>query len=152
MIEKELVYINASYTNQQDVLNVMIDKAKQLQFIDDKEVFIKAITDREELMPTSVGFKVAIPHGKSNVVKRAFVAFMKTSKEFIWNNKNGEQVDLVFMIGVPGKNENNLHLKCLSMISRKLMQDDFREALRNAKNADEAFHLLDEINNTIRES
>ena len=51
----------------------------------------------------------------------------------------------------PEKNENNLHLRFLSEISKKLMDSSFRERLRNADNEHEVFVMLHEINEKVME-
>lgn len=150
LIDRNLVYTNTRKCSQKDVLHAIVEDAHTLNYINDKEAFLEAILEREAIMPTSVGFQVAIPHGRSKAVNEAFVAFMKTDATFEWDHKNSEKVDLIFLIGVPEENKDNLHLKCLSMISRKLMQDEFREALRNAENEDVAFEMLNEINKQIK--
>ena len=49
------------------------------------------------------------------------------------------------------KAENNLHLRFLSEISKKLMDSSFRERLRNADNEHEVFVMLHEINEKVME-
>lgn len=151
MIDKELLFLDTSLANQNDVLITMIDKAKQLGYLKNEKEYLDVVLEREKIIPTSIGFKVAIPHGKTTAVNKPFVAFMKTKEEFEWNVSNGEFVDFIFMIGVPEENENNLHLKCLSLISKKLMQEEFRTALRTATDIEETFHLLNDINQKIQE-
>lgn len=151
MVERELVFLNTSLQNQYDVLEKMIDKAEGLGYVKDKEEFLKAILEREKMLSTSIDFKVAIPHGRSQAVNKPFIAFMKTKEEFVWDTSKGESIDLIFMIGIPEENKDNLHLKCLSLISKKLMQEEFRNTLRNAMDEEEAFHLLDEINKKMEE-
>lgn len=49
------------------------------------------------------------------------------------------------MIAVPKENEGNQHLKILQMLSRKLMDDSYREQLLSVQTKAEAYKLLDEI-------
>lgn len=136
--------------NREDVLQTIVSKAKELGFITDVEGFKRGVYEREEMIPTSIGFGVAIPHCKSTIVKSPFVAFARTKNPFLWDERNGELVDFIFLIGVPEQAEGNLHLKFLSSISRKLMNEDFRASLRNAPTTEEAFGILESINNTIK--
>ncbi|MMZ64796.1 PTS system mannose-specific EIIBCA component [compost metagenome] len=62
-----------------------------------------------------------------------------------WNSADGEPAKLIFMIAVPAENKGNEHLKILQMLSRKLMDDNFREQLMKVKSKQEAFSLLDQI-------
>lgn len=150
MITKELVLLNLDIKDREQIIDSIITKSRNLELIDDMLVFKKGVYEREEVVPTSVGFGVAIPHCRSNVVKHPFVAFAKTNTPFCWDDRNKEQVDLIFLIGVPESNGSNLHLKFLSAISRKLMNEEFRASLRNARTEDEAFDILEAINKSIK--
>ncbi|HCA4016349.1 PTS sugar transporter subunit IIA, partial [Listeria monocytogenes] len=46
-----------------------------------------------------------------------------------------------FIIGVP-KKATDVHLQILSELSRKLMNDEFREKLKNSKNENEIKTIL----------
>lgn len=150
MIEQELVLLDMPLSTRDDVLTAIAEKALQLQFINDPAKFKQGIMEREALIPTSVGFKVAIPHCKSDVVNAPFVAFLRTTQEFRWDDRNEEDVDFIFLIAIPEIAEGNLHLKFLSSISRKLMNEEFRDSLRNAKTVAEAYDILEAINKTIK--
>ena len=149
MVVENLIFLNHSAKSRDEVLDVLINNATNLEFINNKEAFKKAVLDREEIIPTSVGFNVAIPHGRNSGVTKPFISFMRTSNEFIWDETNMERVDFIFMIGVPEENEGNLHLKYLAAISKRLMNEDFRDSLRAARTSKEAFDLLDQINQTL---
>lgn len=149
MIAKNLIFLNHDAMSRDEVLDVLMDNVTNLEYVNNKETYKKAVLDREEMIPTSVGFNVAIPHGRNSGVTKPFISFMRTSNEFVWDESNGEKVDFIFMIGVPEENEGNLHLKYLAAISKRLMNDDFRDSLRNAETTKEAFDLLDQINQTL---
>lgn len=150
MIRKELIVIDSDVENRDSTLSLLIEKADRLGLLNDKEVYRKAVDEREETMPTSLGFSVAIPHGKCDGVKEPFVGILRSKKEFIWNTQNNNPVQLVFLIGVPEKNAGKLHLKFLSEISKKILHEEFRDQLMSAKTEDEIFDLLSEINEKVR--
>ena len=49
------------------------------------------------------------------------------------------------MIAVPENSAGNEHLKILQMLSRKLMDDQYREQLLAAATKEKAFQLLEDI-------
>lgn len=149
MINKDLILLEEVIINREQALAVMIQKANDLGYLQDEKVYKAEVMAREEMMPTSVGFKVAIPHGRSKAVSNPFVVFLRNKNEFIWDDRNENEVDLIFMIGVPEANENNLHLRFLAEISKKLMDDDFRENLRKANNKNEVYEMLQDINEKV---
>ena len=59
---------------------------------------------------------------------------------------------MVFLIGVPkvgGAANNNLHLKILAALSKKLIHDEFRAQLSTANSTKDIYALLQEIEGAI---
>ena len=101
----------------------------------DKEGYVADVLAREASSSTAVGFSVATPHSKSVHVKEPSLAFVRLAKPMKWDDS--EEVDMVFQIGVPSPGQGDRHLEILAGLFRKVMHDDFREQLANAKTADE---------------
>lgn len=149
MIDKELIFVGEKGATKQDVMNEVFKHLEELHYINDRELFEKDIYDREAVMPTAIGFGVAIPHAKSSSVNKPFIAFYRATAPFKWNEEDEEPSDLIFMIGVPEFNgSNNLHLKILSQISKQLTHTEFREELRNSSK-EEIYRLLHTIDQNI---
>lgn len=147
MIRKELLRFNQNLKDKDEVIDYLIDVISQNNLLTDNEEYKQAIYKREEEFSTAVGFNVAIPHGICESVKEAFVAVMISDTPIKWDH---EEVRLIFMLGVPQVEKNVTHLKVISNISRKLVNEDFREALLNCKSIDDAFKLLNQINEGIK--
>ncbi|MBO1915148.1 PTS sugar transporter subunit IIA, partial [Microvirga sp. 3-52] len=62
-----------------------------------------------------------------------------------WNSIDGTDAKIIFMIAVPEKSAGDAHLKILQMLSRKLMDDTFRNELLAVTTTEEAYRLLDTI-------
>lgn len=152
MIKKELIEIDAEFSDRDSCLRYMIEKADECGLLNDKEIYREAVEAREKQFSTALGFSVAIPHGKSEGVKDAFVSVLRTKEEFIWDQTNNNEVRLVFLIGMPMDKVGNLHLQCLAEISKNIINDDFRNGLLTAATKDEVYELLNEINEKVRES
>ena len=149
MIDEELIFTDLEYIEKNSLLNFCYKKLEELDYLSNISDFSEEIKNREEIMPTSVGFGVAIPHGRCKAVKRPFIVFIRSRNPFYWNKDDDEKSDLIFMIGVPeGDNAGNMHLRILSSISKKLMHDEFRCALRNGTDK-EVYQLLNEIDQNI---
>lgn len=144
MIKKELIFLDLEVTDRESALDVIIERADALGLINDKKKYRKAVEDREKTMPTSVGFQVAIPHGKSDGVKQPFVAFLRANKKISWDIRSENLVNLIFLIGVPQSGAENLHLQFLSEISKKLINEDFREKLSLAESNEEICKLIND--------
>ncbi|CAM4119113.1 PTS fructose transporter subunit IIABC [Lederbergia lenta] len=142
---EQLIDVNLSGTTRDDVIDEMIEKLYANNVLDSKEAFKEAILNREAQSTTGIGTNIAIPHGKSNAVKRPAVVFGLQRDGVDWKSFDGTDAKIIFMIAVPEQNAGDEHLKILQMLSRKLMDDTFRNDLLSVKTTEEAYQLLDTI-------
>ena len=149
LINKEMIVLDSELKNRDNIISSLAGKALELGYIDKLEDYINAVKKRESEFSTAIGYSVSIPHGKSEAVKEAFIAFLRSKESFKWDENQEEEVRLVFLIGVPESKKETLHLKILAQISRKLMDEDFREKLLN-ENFENVYRLLDEIEKNIK--
>jgi PTS system fructose-specific IIA component len=143
IISEELIQLDLDATSQEDALRALAEVAAKNGKVNNKENYIKAVLKREEEYSTAVGFGVAIPHGKTDAVNEPFVMFARVA-EMDWKALDGNPIDLIFLIGVPTGDASTTHLKILASISRKLMQEEFRNSLRSAKSPAEIITVLKE--------
>lgn len=101
--------------------------------------------EREEKGTTGVGKGVAIPHVKSDAVKKPAVAFGRSKIGIDYGSMDEKLSHLFFLITVPEESHDK-HLKLLAQLSRQLIHDDFRNNLLEAKNEDEVMSILEKFN------
>jgi len=141
----DLIHINLAGTTRNDVIDELIETFDSQGILDSKEAFKQAILDREAQSSTGLGMNIAIPHGKSKAVKRPAVAFGIKREGVDWSSLDGTDAKLIFMIAVPEENAGDAHLKILQMLSRKLMDEEFRNQLLKVASKNEAMAVLEEI-------
>lgn len=141
----DLIDIDMEADTRDDVIDVMIEKLEQNGAVTSTNTFKQAILAREEESTTGIGMNVAIPHGKSDAVTKPRVVFGMKPDGVDWYSIDGSLAKLIFMIAVPKHAEGDAHLQILQMLSRKLMDDSFREKLLQVQSAEEAYQLLDSI-------
>lgn len=124
-----------------EAIKEMVDLLYDAGVVTDKAVFTQVIYDREALSSTGMGMGFAIPHGRSEVVTgpRVAVGFSRDGLDFA--APDGTLANLVFMIAISPA-ENNLHLKILAALSRKLMHQDFRDSLLACATREEVLEKL----------
>ncbi|MED1569203.1 PTS fructose transporter subunit IIABC [Bacillus paramycoides] len=141
----ELIETDLIGETRDDVIDEMIQKLNHVGALHSKTEFKQAIMNREQESTTGIGMNIAIPHGKSEAVKKPSVVFGIKQSGVDWKSLDGTEAKLIFMIAVPKESEGNQHLKILQMLSRKLMDDNYRERLLSVQTKEEAYKLLDEI-------
>ncbi len=145
IVTPDLINLNLVGTTQDAVIDEMIAVLERKGAVRADGDFKQAILAREQESSTGIGMNIAIPHGKSDAVLKPSVVFGIQQDGVDWKSLDGSEAKLIFMIAVPRNSKQNAHLKVLQMLSRKLMDDDFREALLAVTTKEEAYQLLDQV-------
>jgi fructose PTS system EIIBC or EIIC component len=141
----DLIDLDIDGSTRDDVIEEMVNRLDDSGILSSKEKFKQAILSREKESTTGIGMNIAIPHGKSESVKTPSVVFGLKRDGVDWNSLDGTAAKLIFMIAVPKHSEGNEHLKILQMLSRKLMDENYREELLAVQTKEEAYKLLETI-------
>lgn len=140
LITKELIVLDLDLSSKEDVIKAMARVIEEQGRLYDYNNYVKQVFARENNFSTAIGFEVAIPHGKTDSVKNASLAFARLKNEIQWSDE--EKVKYVFLIAVPETEAGDTHLKILAQISRKLMREEFREKLKFSLGIDELLEVL----------
>lgn len=143
-INQNLIKMNLTSEDKDSVIKEMIEIMAENEIITDKEEVIKKAMEREAKGTTGVGKGVAIPHVKSNAVKRPAVAFGRSDTGIDYGSMDEKPSHLFFLITVPEESHDE-HLKLLAQLSRNLVHDDFRDSLLEAEDAEEVMSILEKI-------
>lgn len=145
MTSEKLIILDQKASKKEDVIKLLIDKLYNENIISSKEEFFNAVMEREAHSPTGLERGVAIPHGKSTIVKRAAFAVARLEKPICdWESvTEGNNVDLIFLLAIPKSEEGSTHLKLLAELSTALMYEDFTTNLHKAKSKNDFIKALD---------
>lgn len=143
LLSKNSIKLNASPQSKSEAIDMLIDLQVKGGNIADKEAYKKGILAREEKGSTAVGEGIAIPHAKSEAVKAPSLAAMTVPDGVDYEALDDEPSNLLFMIAAP--NDGDVHLEVLSRLMTILMDEDFRDDLLKAKDADEFLKVIDDM-------
>ena len=87
---------------------------------------------REAVGSTGIGRGVAIPHCRSDACNEPRAAFLRLASPVDFDARDGEPVDLVFAMAVPGDHAQQQHLDTLSELAGCFADAGFRESVRGA--------------------
>ena len=145
IIEQDLIDLRLTCKDKTSVIRKLAQRLQQAGRIDQGYEFVEAVEARETVTSTGIGFGLAIPHGKSDAVKRASVAFGRCATDIEWQSHDGAPVRLVFLIAVPKLAADNQHLKILALLSRRLMHEEFRQRLLECSEPETVLSVLQEV-------
>ncbi|MGW7024557.1 fructose-specific PTS transporter subunit EIIC [Streptomyces decoyicus] len=111
----------------------------------DVDELVRVALAREAQGTTGLGEEIAIPHAKTDAVTAPVVGFARSADGIDWGSLDGTLAKLVFMISVPEAAAGDEHLRILALLSRKLMDADFRARLQGAEDKAAILRVLGEI-------
>ena len=142
LIVPGLVRIGSDSRSRAEVLQELALMMEAPGRTDDRAGLERALWQREDTFSTGIGFGVAIPHCRTDAAAGASVAVLRLAAPIAWGAADEEPVDLAVMLALPAGEPARHHLELLARLSRHLVHDDFREALRAAPDADSIIGLL----------
>jgi len=107
----------------------------------DASALEQAVWRREETYSTDLGLGFALPHAQSPAVRAASGAFLRPKRPFRWG-ASGTAVRGVLLIAVPERGDGQEHLQLIARLSRRLIDEEFREALLGATSVATALAVL----------
>ncbi|MDH6518648.1 PTS system fructose-specific IIC component [Streptomyces sp. SAI-135] len=113
--------------------------------VTDVDELVATALRREAQGTTGLGDEIAIPHAKTDAVSAPVVGFARSAEGVEWGSLDGTKARLVFMISVPEAAAGDEHLRILALLSRKLMDAEFRARLIAAPDERAVLDVLSEI-------
>lgn len=132
LLSASRVNFDLQSTAKSEVINELIDILAADGKLSDKEQYKSAVLHREKEFSTGIGMGIAIPHAKDASVKEAALTLGISKKGIDYESLDGTLAHIFFLIAVPA-DSNDVHLKVLSFISRKLMHQEVRDNLMAAR-------------------
>ncbi len=129
LCNEKLVFNNLTVNSKTELFVKLASEYKKLGLINDEELLVSALNEREQLSTTGFEQGIAIPHAQIDIDK-PFVSISRIN-QIDWPSINGGLTDLVINIVVP-KDAQSEHLKILAAIAKKLLDQEFVNKLKNA--------------------
>ena len=142
LLDKRSISLDAAPGSKNEALDQIVALMVKSGKINNEEAYRKQVYAREEESTTGIGEGIAIPHGKCDAVDKPGLAAMVIKNGVDFDSLDGEPVTLMFLIAAPDT-EDNVHLDVLSKLSVLMMDEEFSEALRNAKSVEEFLQIID---------
>ncbi|MFE6361002.1 fructose-specific PTS transporter subunit EIIC [Streptomyces sp. NPDC057806] len=140
MITADLVDLDLSADTKEAAARALAERMAALGRVTDLDGFLADVAAREAQMPTGLDGGIGIPHCRSEHVTEPTLAFGRSTAGVDFGAADGP-ADLIFLIAAPA-GADDAHLTILSSLARQLMNADFTDALRAARDAGSAAALI----------
>ncbi len=153
ILSEKNIQLNSDANTKEQVLKVMADMLFQSGKVENADIFLHDVWEREKMGFTGAGNKIAIPHGISAQVKKVAISIVRTKRDIFWESereiipKEAKQVRFIVLFAVPQeppKDGEIKYLESLKAVCRKLADNQATEELLKAQ---EAVQIIEILNN-----
>ena len=141
MVTEEIVKTPLESKDKPDVLRELVQILKDAGEIDDFDVVLKAIQEREDKGSTGLEKSIAVPHAKTSAVSSLKLA-IGIAPEGIDFDSLDKQPSKLFFLFVAAPDQSGPHVEALGEIANLSRSNAFFRALVNADSAAEVVELL----------
>lgn len=103
----------------------------------------EAVLEREQVMSTGVGKRLAIPHAKLQQLDQNLAVFARLDSPLEYGSIDNQPVELVVLL-IGSQDKASVHIKLLSRVSRLMNNDLLRNQLFDAKHEDQILEIFKE--------
>lgn len=136
------VYLNVNEQSVDSFLKYASQVACNAGFAADASELEQSFLAREQEYPTGLEDGFAIPHAKTETVKRPGFIYFRLTTPLDWQTYDDKPVTDVFALMVPPENAGDEHLKMLASLSTALLEDDFKQELRQLTSKEEIANFI----------
>jgi mannitol/fructose-specific phosphotransferase system IIA component (Ntr-type) len=131
-------------TGKIQALEELLDVLAKQKLIKNKKLILTRIIDRERLESTAIGHNVALPHARVDTEGEMAIAIGKSDRGVDFDSVDNKKVHLIILIiwnpSLPG-----LFNHLFAGLAQFLRRPGFRQRLFEAKNRDELYDVLSEV-------
>ena len=141
LLSVDVIKIPLESDEKYQIIEELVDILNDCGRIQNRDMVLNAVFERERVMSTGMGNGVAIPHAKTDGVKDLVAAFGVTKQDVDFQSIDEKPVRIVFLLAGPTE-QTGPHLKALSHISRLMHRKEFREKLAAVRSAEEVVAII----------
>jgi fructose-specific phosphotransferase system IIA component len=128
-------------TKKADAIGELVQLMAANGTITDAKKVLDAVMERESTRTTGIGNGLAIPHGKTTGAPDLVMAVGKPAQPIDFQSIDGRPVTIIWLLCSP-PDKTGPHIHALARISRLMTIDKFRQAMNQAKSAQEMYDII----------
>ncbi len=144
ILTKTCVCVSLKSTTKTAAITELVDVLFDAGQLSDRDGALEAVLAREETRSTGIGLGLAVPHGKSRACKHLTMAVGKPEDPLEFDAIDGRPCTFIVLLTSP-IDETGPHIQALAAISRLWQHEDFRQAVMEAKSADELYAAFEQF-------
>jgi mannitol/fructose-specific phosphotransferase system IIA component (Ntr-type) len=127
-----------------EIIEELLGLMRDLKLIDQYELALNDILDREGYLSTGLENGLAIPHAKSDSIEKLAIVFGLKKGGVPFESLDGKPAENIFLVLSP-KDTSGPHIQALALITRNLKDTETREKIKNSTSAEEIEGIIQEF-------
>lgn len=148
ILKPQNIKVPLTSTTKTEAIGELVNLLAENKEITDAKKVLDAVLDREATRTTGIGNGLAIPHGKCNGTADLVMAIGKAATPIDFQAIDGRPVNLIWLLSSP-PDKTGPHIHALARISRLMTIDRFRQALAQAKTAQDVYDTIVQQENAM---
>ena len=141
ILQPDCVKVPLSGKDKLSVIKELVDLLDVNKLLTDKDEVLQSVMNRENTRSTGIGSGIAIPHGKCKGVKELVMTIGVSRQGIDFQSIDDKPVYIVVLLASP-MDKTGPHIQALARISRLMLDESFRNKLRNAPSAKDLYDLI----------
>lgn len=142
VINPNLIKMEMEADSKEEAITELSELLYENQIITDLAGFTQDVFARETEGMTGIGHGLAIPHGKSDSVKKTSLVIGKTKRPLEWESIDEAPVQVIILFAVKNTDANTMHIKLLQKVAMLLADESFIDRLVASGTKDQMMALL----------
>lgn len=143
VLTPETVNLHLKGSSKEEIIDELIETLVKAGKITDKAAALACVLDREKKMSTGMKHGIAIPHGKTDLVKD-LVACIGISDNPVDFDSLDQEPSRIFIMTLSSIDKTGPHLQFLAQVSLLFKSAEKRELLLKASSPEQVIKLITE--------
>ncbi|MGL5123900.1 MAG: PTS sugar transporter subunit IIA [Fusobacteriaceae bacterium] len=136
-----IFYVEEKLTKDELLKKMVLRIKENSDALEEKNDFYDNVLEREKIGSTGIGMGIAMPHARCNGAKKIVVSIALLKNKINFNSLDGENVELVIMIGAP-KEKGKEYLNLVATLARAFRNKEYRENVISSKDSETLIKML----------
>jgi len=142
-LKESHIFLDLEPGDKKDVLEAFISKLKKRDIIDDEQLILNKLLERETLCSTGLEKGIAVPHTLTDQVDEPLLALALIKKGMKYESVD-QMPTYVLILILGNTNKPGIQLKILAHICRLVKESDIVEKIRKIESPSEICRIFEE--------
>ncbi len=143
-ISADNIILNLKGKTKIEIIEDLLALMKNRGMVDDYEVALNDILEREGYLSTGLENGLAIPHAKTESISELGIVFGLKKEGVLFDSLDGKPAELIFLVLSP-KDTSGPHIQALAMITRNLRVVQIRDKIKASSSEQEISNIFQEF-------